>query len=822
MKLIELKLKGFIGLKKGMGLDEIVLPLADLAGLVAFDGPNGRGKTTILENLQPFRQFASRKGGLKRHCYAKDSQKELTLEYNGDIIRTLIKMDPQTTRSDEGFIWINDKPMVDGKVTSYDGMIKEIFGSSNLFFWSIFCAQNSKRLTDLTTGKMKELFTEFLRLDRYAVYEDTIKQARGMVEGIGHGARSAAERIESELQKFAGINTDQIIQTAGDQLEIAQAQLEDNEKQINLLQKGIENAKAEIAKNTEKQVRKEEIGQDLVLAKNALITLVNENVDKQGLVTQALDLVRDEIKVTLEMLEGAEGIRQAADRCFVVDTQVKKLSGEIDIAYKARDNMQAEQETLTHQLVEKIRILEECKNSQLVDKAERNMDDLKERYRGVKATTIETDPRSIALHAEIVGLIKRSEALSQKDADCISKTCGLITDAITAEKELGIKRGALGDYIVKWEKGWQKSLTEIEAKGKEAKNHLTALQEKAAAEIKDAEKDVGAVKAKIQIIDDDMAPFKGSIGLKLAQKKTLQTEFDRLSADAKKAPDLIVAAAALSTLEKQEADLKTQNLELAKEYGAKTQAQDKIVFALAAKIGEIKINVEAEEEYNTLVTGLRSTKETHARVTRSIQVNENEILDATRTQQQIEKLKIEHNEAIDNQMQVTYELGQWDYLKMACGKKGLQALEIDGVSPVIEAYANDLLISTFGPMNTMRFETQDDEGKEVLNIVVMDPDGSETMLENKSGGEAVWILKSLRLALTLLSKEKSGRDFKTVLMDEEDGALSPANAVKFIGLYRSMMDIGGFDTCHYISHKQEAIGLANHRMIFTEKGVEID
>ena len=64
MKLIDLKLKGFIGIQKGMGLDEIHLPLGDLSGLVALDGPNGRGKTTILENLQPFRQFASRKGGL--------------------------------------------------------------------------------------------------------------------------------------------------------------------------------------------------------------------------------------------------------------------------------------------------------------------------------------------------------------------------------------------------------------------------------------------------------------------------------------------------------------------------------------------------------------------------------------------------------------------------------------------------------------------------------------------------------------------------------------------------------------------------------------
>ena len=138
MKLIDLKLKGFIGLKKGLGLDEISLPLGDLAGLVAFDGPNGRGKTTILENMQPFRQFASRAGGLKKHCFAKDSQKELTVEYNGDIIRTLIKMDAQTTRSDEGFIWVNDKSIVDGKVTSYDKAIAEIFGSSNLFFGRFF------------------------------------------------------------------------------------------------------------------------------------------------------------------------------------------------------------------------------------------------------------------------------------------------------------------------------------------------------------------------------------------------------------------------------------------------------------------------------------------------------------------------------------------------------------------------------------------------------------------------------------------------------------------------------------------------------------
>ena len=220
--------------------------------------------------------------------------------------------------------------------------------------------------------------------------------------------------------------------------------------------------------------------------------------------------------------------------------------------------------------------------------------------------------------------------------------------------------------------------------------------------------------------------------------------------------------------------------------------------------------------------GLKGARETRERYLEHISQAEKKIEDIKLSQNKKADLEKLRDEAISQRAQVSGEASEWSYLKAACGKKGLQALEIDAVSPTIEAYANDLLISTFGPGNTIRFETQDPDGKEVLNIVVMDPDGSETLLENKSGGEAVWILKALRLALTLLSKEKSGRDFQTVLMDEEDGALSPANAVKFIGLYRSMMDIGGFDDCFYISHKQEAVGLANHRLIFGDNGIQID
>ena len=68
MKLLNLRAKGFIGFKKGLNLDEVSIDLSGLAGLVALDGPNGRGKTTRLELLSPYRTFASRKKALQHHA----------------------------------------------------------------------------------------------------------------------------------------------------------------------------------------------------------------------------------------------------------------------------------------------------------------------------------------------------------------------------------------------------------------------------------------------------------------------------------------------------------------------------------------------------------------------------------------------------------------------------------------------------------------------------------------------------------------------------------------------------------------------------------
>ena len=56
MKPLRLTLKGFTGIRDGLGRDELTVDfelLGSGAQLVALVGPNGSGKTTIMDNAQP-------------------------------------------------------------------------------------------------------------------------------------------------------------------------------------------------------------------------------------------------------------------------------------------------------------------------------------------------------------------------------------------------------------------------------------------------------------------------------------------------------------------------------------------------------------------------------------------------------------------------------------------------------------------------------------------------------------------------------------------------------------------------------------------------
>ncbi|MDR3626944.1 MAG: hypothetical protein P4L45_08935, partial [Ignavibacteriaceae bacterium] len=179
----KLKLRGAIGIQLGLGLEEIEIDFCKLPpGLVAISGDNGKGKTTIIENLQPYRRLVSREGSLADHFYLKDSYRILEYSYKDQAYESAIYIDG-LTKKQEAYLYIytgeGKMPLNDGKVSTYDTEIERLFGSEKLFFNSNFSAQKSKGLAGLQTSERRELFAEVLGLDIYPDYcEFSKKQLR--------------------------------------------------------------------------------------------------------------------------------------------------------------------------------------------------------------------------------------------------------------------------------------------------------------------------------------------------------------------------------------------------------------------------------------------------------------------------------------------------------------------------------------------------------------------------------------------------------------------------------------------------------------------
>jgi exonuclease SbcC len=56
MQPLKLTLRAFTGIRDGLGLDELSIDIESLAAgaqLIALVGPNGSGKTTIIDNAHP-------------------------------------------------------------------------------------------------------------------------------------------------------------------------------------------------------------------------------------------------------------------------------------------------------------------------------------------------------------------------------------------------------------------------------------------------------------------------------------------------------------------------------------------------------------------------------------------------------------------------------------------------------------------------------------------------------------------------------------------------------------------------------------------------
>ena len=770
MKIEKLRLKGFTGIKRGLGLDEINIDFGNVAGLVAFAGANGLGKSTLLENLHPFNTLASRSGALFNHVAQRDSEKDLSFTYNSHSYRTLLKIDSQSGKS-EGFIWKDGQSEVNGKISAYSKYMTDLFGSTNLFFNSVFCAQNATKLSDMTTSQLKSLFAEFLRLDRLQDYEETSKQMINIHTGKASQIDTQIEVLRKRMEGVEGLRLNIV-----SLMEKAESQ-----------KAYVDNAKAGLQAAQEKRgTIKEALARNEVLCKQAdelgtMITGMQKNRDQESRdVDTQLNKLRERYKELAGEIAEADGILASA-AAIHAHAENKKAVEELIEAITAKLEHTAEAATDAQAFVTRI---------------EKEIADLK-----AKVILPEKDVEIQALNLSITSARHNIEtrehqlkALEVRDQECTSNSCSFIVAALKAQDELPGLKDAL-------------HLAEI-AKERRS-NELIAIGADIGRAVAEKEEAIKHARRVLKNAQDDQSTTRQELATKrreLAQYQNVAEKLAALAVAKSKKDDRVTALV----------ENKAQGTAISEAWKVKKAGIEQQVDEQRAKLAGLTLQIDeraaqslkdTDFDIDHLQKGIagaeKAIAETDAQI-RKLQADLDGIAGA----------KLQIDQAQENRSRILADVADWIYIRNACGKNGLQAMEIDGAAPIITGFANDLLSRAFGSLYTVKFRTQDDDGKECLDIVTISEDGEEVLLDNLSGGQKTWILMALRLAMTLLSKEKSGLNFQTAFFDELDGALDPDNAQNFVSMYKSFMDVGHFDAIPFISHKPECRNMADHVLMF--------
>ncbi|HUW94547.1 MAG TPA: SMC family ATPase, partial [Anaerolineae bacterium] len=162
-----------------------------------------------------------------------------------------------------------------------------------------------------------------------------------------------------------------------------------------------------------------------------------------------------------------------------------------------------------------------------------------------------------------------------------------------------------------------------------------------------------------------------------------------------------------------------------------------------------------------------------------------------------EKLETEHNEA-------SSAWHVYDQLKVAFGKKGIQAMIIETVIPEIEEEANRLLEQMTGGRMSVRLDSQRETKKgtvaETLDIHVSDELGTRSY-DLFSGGEAFRINFAIRIAISKLLARRAGARLETLIIDEGFGSQDAQGREKLVEAISSVA--GDFGLILVVTHLDE-------------------
>lgn len=770
---ISLTLRGFRGIRSGMGLDEITIDLSDLPdGLVAITGPNGAGKTTILDNLHPYRiqPYKCRKAqdwspasfSYYDQCRS-DARKELVFEMGGIRYRSLIMIDAEKRRQEaylyrqDGSAWV---PLNDGKTRTYDEAVEKVCGSPTLFFTSVFRAQGARGLSDYRRSEIMSILSELLNIDHVRLQGDKCRAVVNELSGRLNIVRSRLADIDTEADVITTLQHE--ISEKDAEIASAQLLLAESKKDLDACRSDIGALKERKAAADSERSRRELLQSQLDAERNRLSGLeaafAKTIADLDRRIAETVTS-RDALKASLsekiaraeKIASGAEKIRQAVDSEAGIVAQIEQHIAELN-------RLRSERETLQSKSVEYVKRLSEVKT------------------------------RIVAAE----GAVSRLDGLDCRadGSGWLNPDCRLIADAVA-------QRDALEEL--------RQSATDLDRIVSEDKVGLEAY--------------TTAIHSEIDAVDNANAELDDC------------RRFTRLL------PELELAEAGIEEWRQQiDESTKTADATLQKLGGDKFVAEcdfeadrDKAL----ASIRDLELQLAEFPAYEDIDGLLRTAVIREGALLAAVdgyekRIRESELVaSGAKAKLDVARERLASGDGLrSEESQLAGRISTFSLLGKACSNDGIISLELDDAAPSIASIVNDLLRECYGSRFSVRLETQtakvDGGMKESFDIVVFDADtGDERSITEMSGGQTNWLEDAITRGICLFNIHRSDRVFGSIFSDERDGMLDMDRKREFMAVKRRSLEVGTHTREFFISQSSDLLDMADARIVLASGGAVV-
>ena len=752
-ELVSLNLRGAIGIYKGLKKDEVSINFDSFdSGLIALTGDNGKGKTTLIENCHPYPKMLTRKDKLQEQFRLRDSFREVVYRDRdtGRMVKCVIQVDGETKSGSCNYFAYDS---CDGgkswhAVPGLDKNLKPYEEFVEATFGPLELYLRTAFITQRPTKNLPDL-TDATAGEKKTLFVE--------LAGIDY------------LQKFS--------EAANDRVKANAEKVHDSEIRIQMLERSLS--------------RKNEIETSLAKSEK---TAKEKQTELDGITAsgkkarEELNGAQERFNAEKDRLNKEDGLQGDVS---TLESEISNIESEIsrnqEAAEKRAENEKviAEYEDLQKVLADEqkkrnaINEANSAKMSEYLQKKSEFDEKIAEIKKNIETLTTEKN----AVEKEI---LKSENEIKFKERDIaeISETCPTCGQKLPEEKIL-----------------------ELNAKKAEAEKAVKVLE----AGITEKRNRGSEIEKKISGLKQELSEFAFSEPVKPKRE-----EFDA------SAENEATAKLNAINIEKAKSELETAKTAAVRIEGLAAQIADKKKLLDNAKktLREVEsrrddgaenaLN-EAQKKIDSLTEKFTSVKAELAGINATIEAGKKSLAEIAESEKELEKVRKEAEKAKSESV-------EWELVSKAFGKDGIQALELDALAPGISETANRILKSGYGDRFSISIETTriGGSGKKTKQIedfkIMVNDDGDVTALENKSGGESVWIKRAIYDAFAVIRRRNTGFAFLTCFQDETDGALDASAKTAYCRMLEASHEAGKLRHTIIITHSNEVRAMIEQKI----------